>query len=198
MISSNEHWLLSFYRLSEISGALFFGRVARSLPAGPLQNDLTRHFADESNHASYWTQCMRELGVEPLRLRDTYQERYLEAAGLPVNMMEVLSITHVFEQRTIGQYARHRRAALDQPPILATIDKIMEDERYHLRWVQQALLGMEKKFGKDLVTATRRRHQAADREVYGAVMAEYGSRVSFLLDGQDPVMEGDDVLGGGA
>jgi hypothetical protein len=181
MISDDEHWLLSFYRSSEIAGALFFGRIARSLRPGPLQQDLTQHFADESSHANYWTQCLDQLRLKPLRLNYTYQERYLEAAGLPVNMMEILSITHVFEQRTIGQYARHLRAAEPGGPVAKTLERIMQDERYHLRWVQQALSQMETKYGKDVVNATRCRHRLADREVYARVMEEYGARVSFLL-----------------
>src|ERR1043166_5120509 len=61
-IGENELWLLSFYRTSELSGALFFGRLARALRAGPIQRDLTHHFADESQHAWYWTRCIAELG----------------------------------------------------------------------------------------------------------------------------------------
>ena len=30
-LPEHELWMLSFYRTSEISGALFFGRLARSL-----------------------------------------------------------------------------------------------------------------------------------------------------------------------
>ena len=50
-VAENELWLLSYYRSSEINGALFFGRVARTV-RGPLQVDVTHHFADEANHAS--------------------------------------------------------------------------------------------------------------------------------------------------
>lgn len=84
----NNRWIMSFYRQSEISGALFFGRLASFLPPSPIQADLTQHFADESAHASYWTQAIYELGMKPDRVRITYQENYLEAAGLPVNIME--------------------------------------------------------------------------------------------------------------
>src|SRR5262249_37702424 len=46
-VTENELWLLSYYRSSEINGALFFGRVARTI-RGPLQVDVTHHFADEA------------------------------------------------------------------------------------------------------------------------------------------------------
>ena len=30
-LAENDRWLLSFYRSSEINGALFFGRIARAV-----------------------------------------------------------------------------------------------------------------------------------------------------------------------
>ena len=57
-MSENELWLLSYYRESEITGALYFGRLAKVLKPGPIQCDMTRHFADESMHAARWTACI--------------------------------------------------------------------------------------------------------------------------------------------
>src|SRR5215470_2417594 len=107
-LDENELWLLSYYRTSEINGALFFGRVARTV-RGPLQVDVTHHFADESNHASYWTHCIANLGHTAIKQTRSYQDQYLEAAGAPVSLMEVMAITQVFEKRVIGQYHRHLR-----------------------------------------------------------------------------------------
>src|SRR5689334_4733896 len=92
-IDPNTLWLLSFYRGSEISGALFFGRVARTLSASPIACELSRHFADESQHAWLWTDCIQQLGAKPLAIETVYQDRYLAAAGLPANLMEVLALT---------------------------------------------------------------------------------------------------------
>src|SRR5262245_10960380 len=101
--------MLSFYRTSEIGGALFFGQLARRLRSGDIQQNMTRHFADEAQHAKLWTDCMGELGLTPLKLEDTYQDRYLAAAGLPANLMEILAITHVFEKRVFRHYLAHAR-----------------------------------------------------------------------------------------
>jgi len=117
-LSDDELFVLSFYRSSEINGSLFFGRLARALKPGPIQLDLSRHFADEAQHAWYWTDCIDRLGERPLKLADAYQDRYLEAAGLPMNMMEVLAVTLVFERRVINQYAKHQ-AVLDLHPEIA-------------------------------------------------------------------------------
>lgn len=180
-ISDDERWLLSFYRTSEVTGALFFGRLAKTLPAGPIQRDLTQHFADESSHASYWTQAIYDLGLKPDRIKVAYQDSYLEAAGLPINIMEILSITQVFERRVIQQYARHSRMDNLHPVIAATLQRIMADERWHIEWVGKALTSLEAQFGKENITKTLRRYTDADQAVYKNVLQEQHERIANLL-----------------
>lgn len=181
-MGDTQRWLLSFYRTSEISGALFFGRLARAQKPGPIQQDLTRHFADEAQHARYWTDCLAELAATPLKLGVAYQDQYLAAAGLPANLMEVLAITSVFERRVINQYARHLSVPELEPAVTRTLMKIMEDERWHISWVREALKEMSKEYGADHVKATVRRYERADRDVYAATISEHSERVSFILD----------------
>lgn len=181
-LADDELFVLSFYRSSEINGSLFFGRLARALKPSPIQHDLSRHFADEAQHAWYWTDCIDRLGARPLKLGDAYQDRYLEAAGLPMNMMEVLAITLVFERRVINQYAKHLAVPGLHPEVAATIERIMEDERWHVQWVRDALAGLEERFGKEHVEATLRRYRAADQEVYAGALREYESRLAFLSE----------------
>jgi bacterioferritin (cytochrome b1) len=180
-LSENDLWLLSFYRTSEIAGTLFFGRLARTLRPGQIQVDLTRHFADEAQHARYWTDCIQQLGGEPLGVEAAYQDRYLEAAGLPANLMEVLAITQVFEQRVINQYARHARAPGLEPAIADTLARIMRDETWHLQWVRKALVSMEGEWGKEAVHGAVRRCWEADQKVYEAALTEHADRVQGLL-----------------
>ena len=181
MITENERWLLSFYRTSEISGSLFFGRLAKSLKPGPIQHDMTRHYADEAMHAWYWTDCLDKLGVEPLELGTAYQDQYLAAAGMPVNIMEILAITQVFERRVINQYAIHSRAEGLNELVKSTIERIVEDEKWHIKWIRDALKGMEPEYGKDTVDATMERFLEADRQVYEQTVREHGERVRELL-----------------
>lgn len=184
-LNENELWLLSFYRSSEISGALFFGQLARSMRPGPIQRDLTKHFADESQHAWYWTDCIESLGAAPIRMSDAYQDQYVEAAGIPANLMEVLAITHVFERRVIGQYTRHTQVAGLAPPVADTLKRIMNDERWHLKWVGDALKQMESEYGAEQVRATIERCLAADRLVYEKTLSEHGDRIQHILDAGD-------------
>lgn len=178
-LNENDRWLLSFYRSSEIGGALFFGRVARTI-RGPLQADVTHHFADEANHASYWTQCLDDLGERAIPTREAYQDRYLEAVGIPASLMEVMAITQVFEKRVIAQYRGHLRQPGIPPPVRKTIEKIMRDERWHVRYVRDALHAMRDRYGAAEIDATLARFTAADEEVYAKALAEYGERFAEL------------------
>jgi hypothetical protein len=178
-VAENELWLLSYYRSSEINGALFFGRVARTV-RGPLQVDVTHHFADEASHARYWTQCISNLGHTAIKQNRSYQDQYLEAAGAPASLMEVMAITQVFEKRVIGQYHRHLRLPGTHPEVRQTIERIMRDERWHVKYVREALAAMAGRYGPELIEETLARYTAADEEVYAKTLAEYGERVDFL------------------
>ncbi|MCW2879717.1 MAG: hypothetical protein JWQ95_3817 [Sphaerisporangium sp.] len=180
-LSENERWLLSFYRTSEINGALFFGRVAR-IVQGPLQVDVTHHFSDEANHATYWTHCLDDLGLRPIKVARAYQDQYLEAVGLPANIMEVMAITQVFEKRVINQYRQHLRYSGTHPRVKATIEKIMKDERWHVQYVKKALEDMGAKYGAEVIQETLERFTMADQEVYHKTLLEYGERMEFLTE----------------
>jgi len=181
MISENELWLLSFYRVSEISGALFFGRLARSMRPSSIQADMTKHFSDEAMHAWYWTDCIERLGAKPLKLDVAYQDQYLVAAGMPVNIMEILAITQVFERRVINQYKRHSRTVGTHQDVCQTIARIMQDERRHIQWIRNALQEMEPEYGKDHIETTMQRYMQADVEVYRKTMREHEERVRHLI-----------------
>ena len=178
-LSDNEHWLLSYYRSSEINGALFFGRIARTI-RGPLVVDVTHHFADEATHASLWTRCLTDLDLPPIKVGKAYQDQYLSAVGVPANLMEVMAITQVFERRVITQYRRHLRYEGAHPAIRATIERIMRDERWHVAYVREALDGMASRYGADVIQDTLRRFTAADEEIYAKTLAEYADRMDFL------------------
>lgn len=186
MLDENLLWILSFYRTSEISGALFFGRLARSMRPGPIQRDMTKHFSDEGMHAWYWTSCIERLGGEPLKLGEAYQDQYLTAAGMPVNLMEVLAITQIFEKRVIQQYSLHHSLPGIEPEVKETLNKIMQDEKWHIQWIRDALKSMESEYGKETIEATLKRFSEADQQVYFKTMKEHEERVQHLLRQKEP------------
>jgi len=182
-ITENDLWVMNYYRASEINGALFFGRIAR-IVRGPLQVDVTHHFADEANHAYYWAQCISDLGFTPSRQIRAYQDQYFEAAGMPANLMEVLAITLVFEKRAMRLYSQHQRSN-PHPRMRQTIDKIILDERWHVQYVKDALQELTATYGDELVSETLARYAAADHDVYAKTLAEYGERMAFCSASPD-------------
>ncbi len=181
-IDESERWLLSFYRTSEIGGALFFGRLARSMRPGQIQSDMTKHFSDEAQHAWYWTECMNRVGANPLSITDNYQDQYSAEVGVPANMMEVLAITHVFEKRVVNQYSKHASIDVIHPVVKETILKIMKDEKWHLEWIRKALDGLEKDYGADEIEKTLKRFTEADEKVYQATMKEHEDRLQHIIE----------------
>ena len=179
-IDENLQWILSYYRTSEISGALFFGQLARSQKPSAIQCDMTRHFADEAQHARYWTDCLVKLEAEPLKLGVSYQDQYISAAGMPVNLMEILAITQVFENRVITQYNLHAATAKLPPEVQDTLQTIMTDEQWHLEWIRNALISMEPDYGKDNIRQTLKRFTEADRDIYQKTVREHADRISHL------------------
>ncbi len=179
-IDENLQWILSYYRSSEISGALFFGQLARSLKPSAIQCDMTRQFADEAQHARYWTNCLEELKAEPLKLGMCYQDQYIAAAGMPANLMEILAITQVFENRVITQYNLHAASENLAPEVQATLKVIMADEQWHLEWIRNALIDMETDYGRDNIRQTLKRFTEADREVYQKTILEHHERIDHL------------------
>ncbi len=180
-LCEQDRWMMSFYRYSEINGALFFGKIAAMLPAGPLQADLNKHFADESMHSWYWTKAMDDLNYKSIRIKNAYQDAYLEAGGLPVNMMEILALTNVFEKRVLKQYAHHLKLPNLNPVIKNTIDRIVEDEKWHIRWITQALNEMKKKYGEEKINQKILHYKKADDEIYKDFVTENQQRLDYVM-----------------
>ena len=95
--------------------------------------------------------------------------------------MEILAITQVFERRVINQYAVHSRADGVHELVKSTIDRIVEDEKWHIKWIRDALKGMESEYGKDTIDDTIERFLEADREVYEKTVREHEERVRELF-----------------
>jgi bacterioferritin (cytochrome b1) len=181
MLNDNDLWTLSYYRYSEISGALFFSSLLKVFRTGTVGRDLTKHAADESQHAWYWTQAIHEHGQEPVKVDKTYQEQYMEAIGMPVSLMEILAVTQTFEKRVISQYARHAQMEGLDPVVAATLKRIMEDEKWHIQWIQQALKDLEPDYGKDVIDSTLKRYGDADKEIYARTLAEHEQRIEDMF-----------------
>lgn len=180
MMQTDDRWLLSYYWLSELTGSLFFGRVVRTLGDHPLSAELTKHYADEAQHAWMWSNCLERFGLTPLTLDKAYQDQYASVIGAPANLMEVLAVTQIFEQRVIGQYATHLKCPDLDPDIERTLKAIMVDEYWHLAWVRKALQSLRADYGEQATSNTLQRYREADRAVFESTKTDVAERFRYL------------------
>jgi demethoxyubiquinone hydroxylase (CLK1/Coq7/Cat5 family) len=171
-ITERELEILNFYRASELHGGLVLGQmVGRARDAG-LALELTRHSAEEIVHAQLWTETIVAVGGRVRPVRETYQRHYARLVGAPATMLEVLALTQVFERRVYRHFVEHLRRPGTHAAVRATLRRMLEEEKGHLRWVK-AWLGRQAMRGAD-VAGTMRRFAEADARVYDAVTRAYG------------------------
>ena len=61
----------------------------------------------------------------------------------------------------------------------------MDDEKWHVAWVRDALRGLEDRFGRQRIRDTLAHYEAADAAVYAATLREQGQRADALV----PILE---------
>ena len=60
----------------------------------------------------------------------------------------------------------------------------MDDEKWHIEWIKNALKSLEPEYGKDHIDQTIKRYLLADKEVYAKTMQELEERYDDLLKGK--------------
>ncbi len=183
MISREELWVLSYYRASELAGALLFGRLARRTGNDELRVFLTRHFADEARHAWLWTDTICRVGEVPLPITETYQSAYAREIGLPSSMPEVLLLTEIFEGRIRFQFTRHSRMTGVHEVVKETLLRMIEEEENHIGWVTERLEAYDAAGEIDLARR-RRQYKEIDERIYDEVV-QYEQRLWDFLGHED-------------
>jgi len=131
-ISENDLWILSYYRESELAGGLVMGRLARETDDDDLRVHLTEHCAEEAHHAWLWTETILKVGGTPKRVAETYQTRYYAEIGMPASLLEILTLTQVFERRVIRHFRAHLKWPDVHPVVAETMRRFTEvDERVY-------------------------------------------------------------------
>lgn len=164
-IQPDELWVLSYYRASELAGALFFGRLARRVADPKMAVLLTSHFAEEAQHARLWTETIRSLGHWPVQITETYQSRYAREIGLPTSMAQILVLTRVFEERIYRHFNLHARRPDVHPLVKETLLSMLRDEDRHLDWVRDKLAEYDAAGLADIASLTRQ-YKEVDESIY--------------------------------
>jgi acyl carrier protein len=180
-ISENDLWILSYYRESELAGGLVMGRLARETDDDDLRVHLTEHCAEEAHHAWLWTQTILKVGGTPKRVAETYQTRYYAEIGMPASLLEILTLTQVFERRVIRHFRAHLKWPGVHPAVAETLHRMIEDEVGHISWVKDRLDRHAAEKGEAIVAETMRRFTEVDERVYEAAM-RYRDNARELLD----------------
>jgi len=180
-ISENDLWILSYYRESELAGGLVMGRLARETDDDDLRVHLTEHCAEEAYHAWLWTQTILKVGGTPKRVAETYQTRYYAEIGMPTSLLEILTLTQVFERRVIRHFRAHLKWPDVHPTVVETLHRMIEDEVGHISWVKDRLDRYAAEKGEAIVAETMRRFTDVDERVYEAAM-RYRDNARELLD----------------
>ncbi len=129
--------MFSFYRNAEQHGANLLFRLLKHLDDPDAQAMLSQHLAEETQHAWLWTDRILRAGFKPMIVADGYQTRIGRAAGIPRDIVDLLALTVVVEQRALRRYQRHlRRPNLDADTaeVLRTVTK---DEAWHIDWIRK-------------------------------------------------------------
>lgn len=172
-ITSRELGFLNFYRASELHGGLILGQLARRARDPALLLDLTRHSAEEVQHALLWTETIIAVGGRVCPVRETYQSRYARVIGTPSSLLDVLALTQVFERRVYRHFTAHLQRAGTHVIVRATLARMLEEEKGHLLWVKR-WLDEHARANPEQVGAAMRRYSAADALVYGQMTEELG------------------------
>lgn len=179
-VSDNDIWILSYYRESELAGALVMGRLSQETEDDALRARLTEHCAEEARHAQLWSETIARLGGLPRRVRETYQSRYQRRLGAPRTMLDVMALTQVFERRVVRHFTAHLSWPGTHPVIAETLRTMIADEAGHISWVRDWLDEYGTRHGKAAVQVRLREYEAVDREIYAEVM-EWRDRLGDLL-----------------
>ncbi len=166
--------VLSFYREAELYGSKLLLNMMNHLRDGETQAKLTRHIADETRHAWLLTRRIVELGGSPRDIGAAgYQRQLGRSVGLPRDVMDLLALTLVAEERALDRYT----AQADNPAVDGATREIFRavsaDEGWHIAWVRERLfdLAYERSIEEQQIFQKLARYKAAEEHLYTALLS---------------------------
>jgi len=146
-------FVLGRYRLGEYAGVVALRRLLTELQPGErLGRAMERHYQDEHRHSDVFTAWMQRLGATPEPLspdtvegfffgsQEALQQQRALAAQLPAELRRIMVFAGVnaIERLAFTQFENHL-LALDRKDDIETLKGVMQDERFHLNYVEQEL-----------------------------------------------------------
>ncbi len=165
-MTKDELYILSYYRASELAGSLLFGKLAMYTDIDELRIPLTEQCSEEAKHAWLLTETIHNLGEVPLKITDTFQSEIAKEFGMPRNILEILCLTQVFEERVLDHYINHMNMKGLNPRIKQTLQSMIADEEGHVDWIEKELGRYIDKNGASQVNQCMKRIRTIDKIVH--------------------------------
>jgi bacterioferritin (cytochrome b1) len=164
--------LMSYYRDAELQGAALLLRLIKLMDDPDAQVKLSLHLAEETHHAWLWTNRIKELGGEPMKIPDGYQKR-VGMRTVPKTLIDLLALTVVVEERSFARYQEHaRRPGIDEGT-LNVLKDITKDEKWHISWIRSKLLELAAQDGgEERAHAAIEKYRQIDEQVYSELRAK--------------------------
>jgi bacterioferritin (cytochrome b1) len=165
--------IFSFYRDAELRGARLLFNLLHHVKDAEAQLKMSRHLADETRHAWLWTKRIADLGAAPVMIDDGYQRRLGLRTGVPKDLIDLLALTVVVEERARSRYMHHAALPNVDAETLAVLKAVTEDESWHLSWIERQMREIAKEQGNpQRADQALERYRAIDREVYATLAAD--------------------------
>ena len=165
--------IFSFYRDAELRGARLLFNLLGHLKDADAQLKMSKHLADETRHAWLWTKRIADLGGAPILIEDGYQRRLGLRTGVPKNIVDLLALTVVVEERALSRYVAHAALPEVDEATQEVLKAVTEDESWHLSWIEKKMREMARAEGNERrAEEALERYRAIDREVYATLAAD--------------------------
>lgn len=164
--------LLSYYRDAELHGATLLLRLIKLMDDPDSQVKLSLHLAEETHHAWLWTNRIKELGGEPMRVLDGYQKR-IGMRTIPRTLIDLLALTVVVEERSFARYQEHAERPSTDQATLEVLQEVTKDEKWHISWIRNKLMELAAEDGgEEQAMAAMEKYRKIDEQVYGELRAK--------------------------
>ena len=164
--------MMSYYRDAELHGATLLLRLIKLMDDPDAQVKLSLHLAEETHHAWLWTNRIKTLGGEPMRVLDGYQKR-IGMRTIPKSLIDLLALTVVVEERSFARYQEHAQRHGVDAETLEILKEVTKDEKWHIAWIRAKLMELAAEDGgEEKALAAMEKYRRIDEEVYAELRAK--------------------------
>jgi rubrerythrin len=173
-------WLLNYYREAEVRSADLLQRLLRHTDNPELQIAVTRQLADEARHMQIWTELLSELGEPLVSMKKGYRYYLHTYAGMPTNVLHLLTLVYVVEERVQQRYREHLVQVGEGAHLVEMLRTLAADEEWHVQGVRGWLAKLEKQQGRTRVAAALDYYRSAEASAYADLIGAAQEHVSLL------------------